>query len=195
MPEELSKRDEGLKDPYESLIAEMKTNPSDAAALAQFVDASVIVEELAKIKYDVRKKIQILGEIIKTGSNAEKMRAMNALDAIRESSLAHRGIMVRPNGHVPQGSTMPVGLPQAVEAVTLSETRRKATVTMRKQYDQLGDLPKTQQPLKENTNDQTPNESAGDDSYFDDEGDGTDDVFRPSTAEQGRGWDEDCTQS
>jgi len=189
-----SQRDATMDDPYLALVEDMKTNPEDAAALAEYVDPGVIVASLKKINYNVVRKIEELGKILENGTNAEKMKAMRELDAIRETSLAHRGIFVRGDPTI-GGSRSPIGLPQSLESLTLTKTTQQATLTMRQQFDALPDEQK-EQPLQENPDHdeakQEPPDQSGDDTYFEDSR-GTDpNIFRPATTDHGqrneRGW-------
>lgn len=194
MNNDLSHRDASLADPYLALVEDMKTNPEDAAALAEYVDPAVIVAALKKINYDVKRKIEVLGKILEDGTNTEKMRAMRELDTIRETSLAHRGIFVHGAPDI-GGSRDPIGLPQSLESLTLTKTTQKATLTMRQQYDALPDDRKSQ-PLQENPDHdearQEPADRSGDDTYFEDSRGADPNIFRPATTEHGQrndnGW-------
>jgi hypothetical protein len=183
------RRDDDMRDPYKTMVEEMQTDPGDAAALAQWVDPKIIVAAFRKIKYDLPKKIDVLGGILDDDKStpAEKMKAMKELDAIRENSLSHRGIMV----HGPQslgGVTNPLGLPPTVQSVTMTQTKKSVTLAM--QPDIIGPEPDEEeniQPLHQETKhaEQTAEQTGADD-FFEDERGSNPNIFRPATTEHGQ---------
>jgi hypothetical protein len=191
--DELAQRDQdSLKDPYEQLVEDMRTNPDDAAALAEYVDPAVIVDAFRQINYNVRRKIEVLGEVLKEGTFAEKMKAMKMLDAIRDSSVSRASLMPVNRAILNPGMTLPVGLPTAgggVESVTIIQTKQTAQMRMRQTILGL----KSQEapaPVQQETENVTQEPAEGDDQYdtdyYADDRGRNPNVFRPARGDHGQ---------
>lgn len=151
-----------LADPYTAIINDMEVKQDDAAYMAGFVDTTVIVRALKKIKYNVKKKIEILGEILEDEEStvSETMRAMKALDDIMDKALSTQGIFVRP--HPGNGNTSPIGLP--VASVTMTE---KSITMTREATSGLAEAVNDTQPLKETSHAKEEDDNT-EDAYFED---------------------------
>ena len=168
-----------LIDPYTAIIQDMDVNQDDAAYLASFVDTSIIVKALKSIKYDVKKKIKMLGDVFsdEKSTAGEKMRASKILDDIMDGALASQGIFMRPSSG-PAGSAVPLGLP--IASVTMTEK----SVTMTREATSGLEAATTEiQPLKEPTDEKEKDDNPEQDAFFEDHRGTGSDVFRPATGE------------
>jgi hypothetical protein len=167
-----------LLDPYTSIVDEMEIKQDDAAYMASFVDSEKIVAALKKAQYNVGRKVEILTNIIagEDSSISEQLRAMKIIDEMLASSLAARGIQVRPVAM--SGVTNPLGQPQAIHSVEMIEKSVKMTMANTEALTEIKDQP---QPLKELIDGKK--EENDDDAFFEDHRGTTGNVFRPATGE------------
>jgi hypothetical protein len=173
---------DGLRNPYAVIVEDMVLNESDAAFMASFVDTTVIVKAMKKIKYSVKTKIALLGKVIGENTEAtipQQLAAMKQLDEIIAHSLASQGIIVRAAPGV-SADTTPLGLPQAqVSSVEMTEKSVKMTMANSEQLDGMSEA--DVQPLvKENKND---SEEIGQDKFYEDDRSKNPQIFRAAQGE------------
>jgi len=183
--------DQPLADPLQQLIRarDKLATVSDAEAIAQFLDISILAKKFKDHAYGAEKKIEILLKITEEGSSSEKMKAIKMLDEIWNSALVRRGMVPStPTPALPPlpGAMDPLGLPQPVcrvEAVEMTSQRVRMV---------LGNVPEeppdhtAPQPrvLPETNHVQ---ESDQDDDYFPDNRDESCNIARAPSGEFGRG--------
>jgi len=182
MTEEIAKQDDSsLLDPYEMIVTDMATDPGDAMELAQFIDTSAIVKAFKGIKWTIKREITELGEILDTGSPAQKIAAMTRLNNIKDRALASRGIFVGTSG--PPGSVDPLALPESYNSVEMTEK------TVRMTRDNTAGLAKEEsiQPLlKEQQNGQEKDDETQD-AFYDDTRGKDANIYRAASVDIGEG--------
>ena len=162
-----------LADPHKQIITHLETNPEDAQALAMHVDVSAIVKAFKEINYDLQRKIRELGTILDTGTNPQKMAAMDRLDDIREAAVSKRGILQLPSGSA-SGVDQPLSQPHAK---TVEFIEKSIKMTMESTAG-LKETIEEKQPLKEHKHDdESEATQAEQDAFFADTR-GEKDVFR-----------------
>ena len=169
-----------LTDPHKQIMTHLETNPEDTKALAMHVDVSAIVAAFKEINYDLQRKISELGNILDTGTNPQKMAAMDRLDDIREAAVSKRGILQMPSGSA-SGSEQPLGLPQA-KTVEFIEKSIKMTM---ENTSGLKETIKENQPLKEHDHDEDSEATQAEQDAFFADTRGEKDVFRAPTVRIG----------
>lgn len=169
-----------LANPYQAVIDDMKVHQDDASFLAGFVDTGVIVKALKKIKYNVKRKIELLGDVLDDDKStvSETMRAMNALDALMEKALTTQGIFVRP--HPGNGNVNPIGLP--VASVTMTE---KSITLTREATSDLEETAEVEQPLQEPDDGTEKEDNPEQDAFFEDNRGDNANIFRPASGQLG----------
>ncbi|MFH0981828.1 MAG: hypothetical protein V2A79_09845 [Planctomycetota bacterium] len=168
-----------LRDPLAQLLEEMRTNPDDAAVIAQFLDVGVLTRMFKERGYNAAKKIATLLDIIDKGTHTEKMRAMKMLDEIWEQALVRRGMLGGGTALPLPGGMTPLGLPapvRRVESVEMTSKRVRMVLGDSEEPPAFG--PPPPRPLPENSHDsETATEE--DPEYFPDDRDERCNIARP----------------
>jgi hypothetical protein len=191
MPNNLTKGDDEMADPMQAILQQMRTNPEDAAVIGQFLDIGVLVPLFRKHKYGAEKKVEVLLNIIDTGTPTQKMRAIQMLDQIWETALVRRGMLMENSGNVPANlPTGPVAAPHTVRSIEASQTTRRIRMTMNESAQAIAATAQPQQPLEEpDHGPQEKPETEGQDEdaeYFSDERGINPDIFRPPVLDAGQ---------
>lgn len=185
----LPESDQPLADPLQQLIRERDklATVSDAEAIAQFLDISILAKKFKDHAYGAEKKIEILLEITEEGSPSEKMKAIKMLDEIWNSALVRRGMVPSaPAQALPPGAMDPLGLPQPVRRVEAVEmTSQRVRMVLGNVPEEPPDHTAPQPRVLPETN--HVQESDQDDEYFPDNRDESCNIARTPSGELGRG--------